>query len=206
MCGPKKGRFVCQIVQSEDLGTLPTNTAGKLDVLWHDGDTLGVDGAQVGVLKETNQVGLASLLECHHGGALESQVSLEVLGDFTDKTLEGQFPDEKLGALLVPSDFSQSNGSWPVSVRFLNSSGGRCALASGLGGQLFPGGLASGRLSSCLLCSCHLDSIVDYNDRVKRCRTQFNASIYRDFGGLDADWLNKNASSLSPENGLKLDQ
>ena len=55
------------IVQSDDLGTLPTDTAGKLDVLWHDGDTLGVDGAQVGVLKETDQVGLASLLECHHG-------------------------------------------------------------------------------------------------------------------------------------------
>jgi hypothetical protein len=60
-------RAVCLIVQSDDLGTLPTDTAGKLDVLWHDGDTLGVDRAQVGVLKETDQVGLASLLECHHG-------------------------------------------------------------------------------------------------------------------------------------------
>ena len=36
-----------------------TDPPGKLDVLWHDGDPLGVDGAQVGVLKQTNKVGLA---------------------------------------------------------------------------------------------------------------------------------------------------
>ena len=51
------------------LGTLTTDAAGKLDVLGHDGDTLGVDGAQVGVLKQTNQVSLAGLLQksiCHN--------------------------------------------------------------------------------------------------------------------------------------------
>ncbi len=36
--------------------------AGKLDVIGHDDDTLGMDGAQVGVLKETNQVSLRGLL------------------------------------------------------------------------------------------------------------------------------------------------
>ena len=38
----------------EYLSTLSTDTAGQLDVLGHDGHTLGVDGAQVGVLKQTN--------------------------------------------------------------------------------------------------------------------------------------------------------
>ena len=38
---------------------------------WHDGDPLGVDGAQVGVLEEADEVGLAGLLQGHHGGALE---------------------------------------------------------------------------------------------------------------------------------------
>jgi hypothetical protein len=156
-----KRAVFCQISQSDYLGTLPTDSAGKLDVLRHDGHSLGVDGAQVGVLEETDQVGLASLLKRHNGRALESQVGLKVLCDFTDQALEGQFPDEKLGALLVPSDFSQSDGSWPVSVRFLNSSSCWCALTSGLGGQLFPWGLASSGLSSCLLCSCHLDSVVN---------------------------------------------
>lgn len=40
------------------LRALTAETAGKLDVLALDGDTLGVDGAQVGVLKETDEVSL----------------------------------------------------------------------------------------------------------------------------------------------------
>ena len=54
---------------------LPADAAGKLDVLGHDGDSLGVDGAQVGVLEEPHQVGLTRLLQRHHGRALETQVS-----------------------------------------------------------------------------------------------------------------------------------
>ena len=69
----------------------------------HDGHTLGVDGAQVGVIEQTNQVGLAGLLEGHDGRALETQVSLEVLGDLTDQTLEGQLADEQLRGLSVYS-------------------------------------------------------------------------------------------------------
>lgn len=33
------------------LSTLTTDTTSQLDVLWHDSDTLGVDGAQVGVFE-----------------------------------------------------------------------------------------------------------------------------------------------------------
>lgn len=47
-----------------------------------DRDALGVDGGQVGVLEERDEVGLGSLLEGHDGGRLEPQVGLEVLGDF----------------------------------------------------------------------------------------------------------------------------
>ena len=38
------------------LGALATDAAGELDVLGHDGDTLGVDGAKAGVFEETNEV------------------------------------------------------------------------------------------------------------------------------------------------------
>ena len=62
--------------------TLSSETTGELHVLGLDGDTLGVDGAQVGVLEERDEVGLGSLLEGHDGGRLEPQVGLEVLGDF----------------------------------------------------------------------------------------------------------------------------
>ena len=114
------------------LSTFSTDASGKLDILGHDGDTLGVDSAQVGVLEEPDEVGLASLLESHDGGALESQVGLEVLCDLTYQTLEGEFPDEKLGALLVTTDLSESNGSGPVPVRFLDSAGSRGALTGSL--------------------------------------------------------------------------
>ena len=80
---------------------LATDAAGQLDVLWHDGHSLGVDGCQVGVLEEAHQVGLSSLLEGQDSTALETQVSLEVLGDLTNQALEGQLPDQELSALLV---------------------------------------------------------------------------------------------------------
>lgn len=49
--------------KEEHLSALPTDTARQLDVFGHDGDTLGVDGAEIGVLKQTHQVGLAGLLQ-----------------------------------------------------------------------------------------------------------------------------------------------
>lgn len=139
------------------LSTLTADTAGKLDVLGHDGHTLGVDGAQVGVLEKTYEVCLASLLEGHDGGALEAQIGLEVLGDFTDQTLEWQLADEQFGALLVTTDLTESDCSGPVTMGLLHTSGGRGTLTSGLGGQLLTWGLASGRLASGLLCTCHGD-------------------------------------------------
>ena len=93
--GPEKGRFVTERV-SRNLSTFATNTTNKLDVFGHDGDSLGVDGTQVGVFEKTHQVSLASLLQSHDGRALETQVGLEILGDFSDQTLEWQLADQKL--------------------------------------------------------------------------------------------------------------
>jgi hypothetical protein len=66
-----------------------------------DGDTLGVDGAQVGVLEERDEVGFDGLLESTDGGGLEAEVGLEVLCDLTNKTLEWQLADEELSRLLI---------------------------------------------------------------------------------------------------------
>ena len=98
-------------LKSEHLRALATETAGELDVLGLDGDTLGVDGAQVGVLEERDEVGLDGLLESADGGALEAEVRLEVLSDLTNKTLEGQLADEELGRLLVATDLTESDGT-----------------------------------------------------------------------------------------------
>ena len=119
------------------LCTLSADSAGQLNVLGHDGDTLGVDGAQVGVFKQTNKVSLASFLKSHHGRALETQVGLEILSDFSHKTLEGQLANQQLSRFLVTTDLTKSNCSRPVTMRFLDSTGGRRALTSGLCGELF---------------------------------------------------------------------
>lgn len=93
------------------LTTLTTEAAGELDVLALDGDTLGVDGAEVGVLEERDEVSLDGLLERTDGGALEAQVRLEVLSDFADETLEGELADQELGRLLVATDLTESDGA-----------------------------------------------------------------------------------------------
>ena len=104
---------------------LATDTPGQLDVLGHDGHTLGMDGAQVGVLKETNQVSLRSLLKGHDSAGLETQISLEVLGNLTDKTLEGQLADEKLSGLLVATDLTEGHSTRAIPVGLLDSTSGR---------------------------------------------------------------------------------
>jgi len=140
---------------AEDLGPLSPDPPGQLDVLWHDGHTLGVDGAQVGVLKQTNQVSLAGLLESANGSRLESEIGFEILSDFSDETLEGKLPDEELSGLLVSPDLTESHSSGPVSVGLLDSSGGGGGLPGGLSGQLLPGSLSSGGLTGGLLCTGH---------------------------------------------------
>ena len=139
----------------DNLSTLSTDAAGKLDVLGHDGDTLGMDGAQVGVLKETNQVSLRGLLESHDSRGLEAEVSLEVLGNLTDKALEGQLADEKLSGLLVTTDLTESNSTRAITMGLLDTSGSGGRLAGSLGGKLLPGGLATSGLASGLLGTGH---------------------------------------------------
>ena len=112
-----------------------------------DGDALGVDSAEVGVLEERDEVGLDRLLEGADGRRLEAEVRLEVLGDLTNKALEGQLANEKLGGLLVTTNLTESDGSRLVAVRLLDTTSRRCGLASSLGGELLTRGLATGGLA-----------------------------------------------------------
>ena len=160
--GLEKGRLA-GLVSSRCcfLGTFSSDPPCQLDVLGHDGDTLGVDGAQVGIFEKTNQVSLSRFLESHDGAGLETQVSLEILSDLTDQTLEWQFADQKLSGLLVTTDLTESDGTGTIPMGFLDSSGGWCRFAGSLGGQLFPGGLASGGFTGGLLGTGHVDLSMD---------------------------------------------
>lgn len=70
-----------------------------------------MDGAQVGVLKERDEVGLNGLLKSADGRGLEAEIGLEVLSNFTNKTLEGQLADQELSGLLVATNLTKSDGT-----------------------------------------------------------------------------------------------
>ncbi len=105
-----------------NLSPLTSDSSGELDVLSHDGNTLSVDGCEVGILEQTNQVGLSGLLESQDSARLEAEIGLEVLSDLTNQTLEGELSDQELSALLITSDLSQSDSTRSVSVGLLDSS------------------------------------------------------------------------------------
>jgi len=146
--------YVCN---ADNLSAFAADTACQLDVLWHDGDALGVDRAQVGVLEQTDEVSLAGLLESHDCRALEAEIGLEVLSDLANQALERQLADQQLGRLLVTTDLTKSNSSGPVTVGLLHSAGGRCTLPGSLGSKLLPRRLSSCRLACGLLSTCHFD-------------------------------------------------
>lgn len=83
-----------------------------MNVFRLNGDTLCVDGAKIGILKEGDEVSLDGLLKSTDGRRLEAEVGFEVLSNLTDQALERQLSDEELGGLLIATDFSQSNGTF----------------------------------------------------------------------------------------------
>ena len=80
-----------------------------------DGNTLGVDSAEIGIFKEGDKVSLHGLLQGSDGGGLEAEIGLEVLSNFANKTLEWQLADQKLGRLLITTDLTKSNSSYDAS-------------------------------------------------------------------------------------------
>jgi len=58
----KSWQKFASLLHHDSLSTFTTDSSGKLYVLRHDGHTLGVNSAQVGVFKQTHQVGLACFL------------------------------------------------------------------------------------------------------------------------------------------------
>jgi hypothetical protein len=145
------------------------DTPGELDILGHDSNALGVKGAEVAVLEETDDVRLSRLLEGEDSGGLEPEAGLEVLSDLSHQALERLHTDQEFCAFLVLADLTKSDSTGPVAVRLLDATcGGRLddpilavpyslgsAFASSFGGELVARSLASGGLACCLLGSGH---------------------------------------------------
>ena len=140
--------------QSEPISS---DSLGELEISGHDGDSLGVDGGKVGVLKEWNEVSLSSLLEGEDGRALESELLLELVGDLADESLEGEFSDEEVSWLLVLPDLSEGNCSGFEAVGLLDASGDGGRLPGDLlGNELLSGDLLGSGLSGSLFCAGHV--------------------------------------------------
>ncbi len=149
------------------------DTPGELDILGHDSNALGVNGAEVAVLEETDDVRLSRLLEGEDSGGLEPEAGLEVLSDLSHQALERLHTDQEFCAFLVLADLTKSDSTGPVAVRLLDATCGGSlgdeggdpilavpyslgsAFASSFGGELLTRSLASGGLACCLLGSCH---------------------------------------------------
>ncbi len=134
---------------------LPADSTSQLNVLRHDSHALSMDGTQVGVLEQPDQIRLRCFLQCQNRGTLEPQIRLEVLSNFPYQPLERQLTDQKLRRLLVLANLTESNSPRPVPVGLLHSPCCRRRLSRRLRRQLLPRRLASGRLPRSLLSTSH---------------------------------------------------
>jgi len=51
-------------------------------------------------------------------------IYLEILSNFTNKSLEGEFADEEFSRLLVTTNFTESDSSGPEAMGLLNTTSG----------------------------------------------------------------------------------
>jgi histone H3 len=84
------------LLHKHPLKPFTMNASGQLNVLGHDGNTLGVNGAQVCILKHANKVSLRSLLEGKYSCALETQVAIEILSNLSYQMLEWCLANQKV--------------------------------------------------------------------------------------------------------------
>ena len=68
--GPEKDRNVC-FCGGGTLRSLSSDSSGQLDIFWHDGDSPGMNGTQVGVIKQPDKVCLRCFLETQYRRRLE---------------------------------------------------------------------------------------------------------------------------------------
>jgi len=135
-----------------DLRALSTQAAGESEILGLNCYPLGMNGSQVSVLKEGDEVSFTGLLQCQDSRRLEAEVGLEVLSDLTNETLEGELPDEELCRFLVTTNFTEGDSSRAEPMGLLHTSGsGLCGLAGSLGGELLTRSFTSGGLPGGLL-------------------------------------------------------
>jgi hypothetical protein len=134
---------------------LSADFAGKLNVLGHDGATLGVDGTQVYILEEINKVCLGCLLKSTEDRSLPKCIRLEFLSDLTNQTGEGELAKQQIGVFLIMTDLAKGDGARTVAAGLPRASCGGRVFASILGGPRLAWLLSSSAPASGLPCTGH---------------------------------------------------
>jgi hypothetical protein len=155
---------------------------GELQVLGHDGDAIGVDGAVLGVLEEGDEEGLGRLLEGLECVGLDAPLLVFGLEELADEALEGEPLDEHVCVLLVPADLAQGHGAWPVALLALLA---RYCFPDCCGGERSAWGVPAGDL----LRACHFSDFVALGCNLKPLHTCLFA--------IDSSYLTLHTSHLT---------
>jgi len=78
------------------LESFSSDSSGQVQISGHDSNSLGVDGAQVGIFEQTDKVSFSSFLKGQDGLGLESDVLLVFHSDISDESLERKLSDEEV--------------------------------------------------------------------------------------------------------------
>ena len=115
----KRTRMLCKGSKKNQLRSLPSDMSGQLDILRHDCDAFGVNGAQVSVFEQSDEVRLRCLLQCQDCPTGKVYSSLKVLGNLPHQPLEREPPYQQLSRFLVSADFTEGHSTRPVPVWLL---------------------------------------------------------------------------------------
>ena len=117
---PQKSRIFLngiKLIEAANQSTsaaLAADAPGELHVLGEDGDALAVDGEEVGVLEETDEVRLARLLQGQDSARLEPELGAKLLRELADEAAERTLAEEEIGRLLVLADLPEREGARAV--------------------------------------------------------------------------------------------
>ena len=143
-------------ISQEILTSLSPYAACKLHVLRHDGHAFCVQGAEVGVFEQTNEISLWSLLKSSNRGRLKADTATDVLCNFPNEPLEWQLANQQLSWLLEATDLPKSDSAWAIAMMVLTKSPNSWhAFSSWLRGQNLPSLRHRSILASCLLSASH---------------------------------------------------
>ena len=118
---------------------LAADAANQLHVCDGDGLLLAVQGCNIGVLHENDNVALCCMLQRLDSTFRPLEVTTDVLRDFLDETGERRLAEQQIFRLLVLADLTEGNSAWAVAHFFLCDTlpSHHCKIAFGaLGGLL----------------------------------------------------------------------